>query len=120
MSRVKRGVTKHRRHRKILAQAKGHYTVRHNLYKRAKESSLHALQYSYRHRRERKGDMRRLWIVRINAAARMAGLSYNQFIHGLKEAGVSLDRKVLADVAVMDPQAFSSIAAVASASLKHT
>lgn len=110
MTRVKRGVTKRRRHRKVLRMTKGHQGVRHTLYKRAHESLIHALQYSYAHRKERKGDMRRLWNIRINAAARVNGMSYSRLIHGLKLAGVAINRKMLAELAVRDPQAFSEVA----------
>ncbi len=113
MARVKRGVTKHRRHAKVLALTKGHKGVRHRLYKRAKESLVKALAYSYAHRRERKGDFRRLWILRIGSAARQEGLTYNAFVHGLKQAKVEVDRKILADLAVRDPQAFSQLVSVA-------
>src|SRR5688500_10502973 len=100
MSRVKRGVTSHRRHKKILARTQGHRVQRHGLIKRATESMMHALRYNYVDRRDRKGDFRELWIIRINAAARLNGLSYNRLIHGLKLAGIELDRKALADLAV--------------------
>lgn len=113
MARVKRGVTKHRRHAKVLAQTKGHRGVRHRLYRRAKESLVKALAYSYAHRRERKGDFRRLWILRIGSAARQDGLSYNAFIHGLKLANVEIDRKMLADLAVRDPATFSHLTSTA-------
>ena len=113
MARVKRGVTKHRRHLKVLAQTKGHRGVRHRLYKRAKESLVKALAYSYAHRRERKGDFRRLWILRIGSAARQDGMSYNTFIRGLKLANVEIDRKMLADLAVRDPAAFSQLTSTA-------
>jgi len=109
MARVKRGVTAHRRHKKVLAQVKGHYSTNNRLYKRAHESMMHALQYAYRDRRNRKRDFRRLWIIRINAAARLNGLSYSRFIQGLTLAGVGLDRKMLADLAVRDPQAFTAV-----------
>lgn len=109
MSRVKRGVTKGRRHAKVLSLTQGHRGVRHRLYKRAKESLIKAMAYSYAHRRERKGDFRRLWVLRIGAAARQGGLSYNAFIHGLKLANVEIDRKMLADLAVRDPEAFSHL-----------
>ncbi len=109
MSRVKRGVTKHRRHAKILSLTKGHRAVRHRLYKRAKESLLKAMAYAYAHRRERKGDFRRLWILRISSAARQGGLNYNSFIRGLKLADVEIDRKMLADLAVRDPGAFTQL-----------
>ncbi len=110
MSRVKRGVTARHRHKKIIALAKGHRGVRHRLFRRANESVLHALDYSYEHRRERKGQFRRLWIARINAAARANGITYGNLINGLKRAGIELDRKVLADLAVRDASAFSKIA----------
>ena len=110
MSRVKRGVTGRRRHKKILKMTKGHQGVRHSLYKRAHESLIHALQYSYNHRKEKKGDMRRLWNIRINAAARANGVSYGKLIHGLKLAGAEVDRKMLADLAIRDPAAFAQIA----------
>jgi len=113
VARVKRGVTKHRRHAKVLAQTKGHRGVRHRLYRRAKESLVKALAYSYAHRRERKGDFRRLWILRIGSAARQDGLSYNAFIHGLKLANVEIDRKMLADLAVRDPATFSHLTSTA-------
>ncbi len=117
MSRVKRGVTARRHHRKIIAMAKGHKGVRHRIFRRANESVLHALDYAYRHRRERKGDFRRLWITRINAAARLNGLSYSRFIEGLIKAGVQVDRKMLADLAVRDAGAFSSLATTARGAL---
>jgi large subunit ribosomal protein L20 len=113
MARVKRGVTAHRRHKKVLAQVKGHYSTNNRLYKRAHESLMHALQYAYRDRRNRKRDFRRLWIIRINAAARLNGMTYSRLIQGLTLAGVGLDRKMLADLAVRDPQAFSAVVDVA-------
>ena len=109
MTRIKRGVTKHRRHKKLLKQTKGHKGVRHTLYRRAHESLIHALQYAYAHRREKKGDMRRLWNIRINAAARANGMSYSTLIHGLKLAGAEVNRKMLADLAIRDPEAFTQI-----------
>lgn len=109
MARIKRGVTKRRRHKKILKAAKGFQGSSHRNYKWAKESVLHAWSYAYRHRRERKGEFRSLWIVRIGAACRAAGLSYSQFIHGLKLAGIDLDRKILADLAVRDEAAFAKL-----------
>ncbi|MEX2598451.1 MAG: 50S ribosomal protein L20 [Dehalococcoidia bacterium] len=115
MARVKRGVTAHRRHKKVLKLTKGHRGTNHLLYRRAHESMLHALSYAYRHRRELKGDMRRLWIVRIGAAAREQGISYNQFMHGLKLANIDLDRKVLADIAMNDPETFAQLAEAAKA-----
>ncbi len=111
--RIKRGVTSHKRHKKVLAMTKGHRATRHSLYRRAKESMLHALSYAYAHRRERKGDMRRLWILRVSAASRAQGLSYGQFIYGLKQAGVEVNRKVLADMAVREPKAFAELVTVA-------
>jgi large subunit ribosomal protein L20 len=117
LSRVKRGVTARRRHQKIIALAKGHKGLRHRIFRRANESVLHALDYSYRHRRERKGDMRRLWITRINAAARLNGLSYSRLVEGLCRAGVQVDRKMLADLAVRDADAFSSVVATARGAL---
>jgi large subunit ribosomal protein L20 len=117
MSRVKRGVTARRRHKKIIALAKGHKGQRHRLFRRANESVIHAMDYSTRDRYDRKGDFRRLWIMRINAAVRSHGLSYSQFIHGLNLAGVSVDRKVMADLAVRDEAAFGALADRAKAAL---
>src|SRR5919197_4798383 len=102
MVRVKRGVTARARHKKVLKAAKGHRASRHKLYGRAKESLLNAWSYAYAHRRERKGDLRRIWITRINAASRAEGLPYGQLIAGLKAAGVELDRKSLAEMAIFD------------------
>jgi large subunit ribosomal protein L20 len=116
--RIKRGVTSHKRHKKVLAMTRGHRATRHSLYKRAKESMLHSLSYAYAHRRERKGDMRRLWIVRVSAASRAQGLSYGQFIYGLKQAGVAVNRKVLADMAVREPEAFNKLVTVAKGKVK--
>ena len=113
MPRVKRGVTSHRRHKKVLALTKGHRATRHSLYKRAKESLLKSLSYAYRHRRERKGDMRRLWILRISAASRSQGLTYGQFVDGLKRSGVEINRKMLADMAVKEPEAFANLVTMA-------
>ena len=93
----------------MLKQTKGHQGVRHRLYRPAHESLLHALQYSYDHRRKKKGDMRRLWNVRINAAARANGTSYSKFIHGLNLAGITINRKMLADLAIRDPDAFGKL-----------
>ncbi len=117
MSRVKRGVTSHRRHKKILGLTKGHAGQRHRLIKRANESMLHALRYNWVDRRDKKGDFRELWIMRINAAARLHGLTYSRLIHGLKVAGVELDRKQLADLAVTRPDAFELLAGQAKAAL---
>lgn len=113
MPRVKRGVTAHKRHKKVLALTKGHHASNHSLFRRAHESMLKSLSYAYAHRRERKGDMRRLWILRISAASRNEGLSYSQFMNGLKRAGVGINRKMLADMAVKEPEAFASIVTTA-------
>jgi len=113
LPRVKRGVTAHRRHKKVLAMTKGHRATRHSLYRRAHESMLKALSYAYRHRRERKGDMRRLWISRINAASRAEGLGYSQFMDGLKKDVVEINRKILADMAVNQPEAFTEMVTTA-------
>jgi len=117
MARVKRGVAAHKRHKKVLAQVKGHRATNNRLYKRAHESLMRALMYSYRDRRTRKRDMRRLWITRINAAARMNGIPYSRFIQGLNSAGVAVDRKMLADLAVRDEAAFAEVASVAKQAL---
>jgi large subunit ribosomal protein L20 len=117
MSRVKRGVTAHRRHKKVLALTKGHRGQRHRIFRRANESMLHALRYSYENRKDRKGDFRSLWIVRINAAARQHGLSYSRLMYGLRKAGIELDRKSLADLAVARPQAFDAVVERAKAAL---
>lgn len=119
MPRVKGGVTTRHRHKKVLKLTKGHRATRHSLYRRAHESMLKSLSYSYRHRRERKGDMRRLWIARINAATRLDGLSYSKFVNGLSKAGVALDRKILADLAVTDPAAFARLVAVAKENIQQ-
>ena len=113
MPRVKRGVTAHRRHKKVLAMAKGYRATRHSLFRRANETLLKALSYAYRHRRERKGDMRRLWISRINAASRAEGLSYSQFMDSLKKSGIEINRKIMADMAVHQPEAFTELVTVA-------
>lgn len=119
MPRVKGGVTTHHRHKKVLKLTKGHRATKRSLYRRAHESMLKSLSYAYRHRRERKGDMRRLWIVRINAATRLEGLSYSRFIEGLCKAGVALDRKILAEIAVTDPAAFARLVAVAKENVQQ-
>ena len=119
MPRVKGGVVTRRRHKKVLKLTKGHKATRHALYRRAHESMLHALHYAYCHRRERKGDMRRLWIIRINAAARAGGLSYSQFVAGLRRANVEIDRKALAEMAINDASGFSELLALASNELKN-
>ena len=109
MTRVKGGVVRRRRHKKILSMTKGHQGVRHRLFRRANESMLHAQQYAFDHRRQKKGDMRRIWNVRINAAARMNGISYSELIHGLALAEVDINRKVLSELAVSEPEAFAEI-----------
>ncbi len=109
MARMKRGVTARARHKKIIDLAKGHKGQRHRVFRRANESVLHALDYAYGHRRERKGDFRKLWIARINAAARINGTTYSRLIDGLNKAGITIDRKVLADLAVREPQVFTAI-----------
>src|SRR3954453_16048648 len=109
MTRIKPGVTAHRRHKKTLKLAKGFTQGRRKLIRIANETVMKALSYAYRDRRARKGDMRRLWIQRINAAARMHGMSYSVFMAALKERGVTLNRKVLADLAVRDPAAFGAL-----------
>ena len=109
MPRVKKGVTKHRRHKKVLAMTKGHRATSHSLYRRAHESMLHSLSYAYSHRRERKGDMRRLWISRINAASKAHGVSYNKLMNGLKKSGININRKMLADLAVREPGSFAQL-----------
>ena len=110
-------MTKHRRHAAVLALTKGHYSVRHRLYKRAKDSLNAAMAYATVHRRARKGDFRRLWVTRIGAAAKQNGMNYNSLIHGLKLANVEVDRKILADLAVRDPNAFTALADTAKAQL---
>ncbi|MGH8759376.1 MAG: 50S ribosomal protein L20 [Burkholderiales bacterium] len=117
MPRVKRGVTAHARHKKVLAKAKGFRGRRGNVFRIAKQAVMRAGQYAYRDRRQKKRDFRALWIVRINAAAREFGLTYSTLINGLKKASVEMDRKVLADIAVFDKQAFERIASQAKASL---
>jgi len=113
--RIKTGVTAHHRHKKVLALTKGQRASRHSLYRRAHESMLHSLSYAYAHRRERKSDMRRLWITRINAAAQANGISYSRFINGLRRASIEIDRKMLADLAVRQPDAFTKLVETAQA-----
>lgn len=115
MPRVKRGVTARARHKKILKQAKGYYGARSRIYRVAKQAVIKAGQYAYRDRKQRKRQFRALWIVRINAAARMYGISYSRLINGLNNANVAIDRKVLADLAVRDIEAFGEIAKIAQA-----
>jgi large subunit ribosomal protein L20 len=113
MARVKGGFVVRRRHKKVLKLARGYFGSKHRIFKTAKEQVMKSLVYAYRDRRQTKRNFRRLWIVRINAAARMNGMSYSKFMHGLKLAGVDINRKMLADLAVHDITAFNSIAAVA-------
>ncbi len=117
MARVKRGVVAKARHKKVLAKAKGYYGARSKVYRVAKQAVIKAGQYAYRDRRQRKRQFRALWITRINAAARLHGMSYSRLINGLHQADVEIDRKVLADIAVRDPEAFGAIAARAKAAL---
>ncbi len=113
MPRVKRGTVARKRHKKILKLAKGYYGARSKLFRPANQQVLKSLSYSYAHRKKKKGDFRKLWIARINAAARLNGLSYNTFIAGLKQAGVDVNRKMLADLAVNDAKAFSELVDIA-------
>ncbi len=113
MARVKRSVNAKKKRREVLELASGYRGQRSRLYRKAKEQILHSATYAYRDRRARKGDFRALWIQRINAAARAEGLTYNRFINGLKNAGVQVDRKILADLAVTDAEAFNALVAVA-------
>jgi large subunit ribosomal protein L20 len=114
LPRARSGKTTHRRHKKVLGLTKGHRAARHKLYTVAHQSMLHALDYSYRHRRERKADFRRLWIARINAGARAGGLTYSQFMFGLRRSNIEIDRKMLAEMAVKDPDGFAALVASAS------
>lgn len=117
MARVKRGVTAKARHKKVLNQAKGYYSARRSVYRVAKQAVIKAAQYAYRDRKQRKREFRRLWIVRINAGARLHGLSYSRLMNGLKRASIEIDRKILADLAVFDKQTFALIAEKAKAAL---
>ncbi len=107
--RVKRGYTSRQRHKKVLKRTEGQWGTKHRLFRRANEAMMKSLWYSYRDRRNRRRDLRSLWITRINAAARLNGLSYSRLMHGLRQAQIDLDRKVLADIAVRDPQTFTHI-----------
>jgi large subunit ribosomal protein L20 len=118
MPRVKRSVHARKKRRKVLAQAKGYWGLKSTNYRYAKEQVEHSLRYAYRDRKNKKRTMRSLWIVRINAAARANGLSYNRFMAGVHKAGIELDRKSLADLAVVDPKAFAAIAEQAKAALE--
>ncbi|SDK85474.1 LSU ribosomal protein L20P [Franzmannia pantelleriensis] len=115
MTRVKRGVVARRRHKKVMKQAKGYYGARSRVFRVAKQAVIKAGQYAYRDRRQRKRQFRALWIARINAAARINGMSYSRFIDGLKKAGIEIDRKVLADLAVHEKAAFAAIVEKAKA-----
>lgn len=117
MPRVKRGVTKRRRHKKILKLARGYFQARSKRFRPANEAVMKALWYAYRDRRARKGVFRRLWIARINAAARTQGMSYSRLMNGLRKAGIAVNRKVLADLAVRDAEAFNQFVAKAKESL---
>lgn len=117
MARVKRAVNAHKKRRVILERASGYRGQRSRLYRKAKEQVIHSLVYSYDHRRKKKGDFRRLWIQRINAAARAEGLTYNRFIQGLKTAEVEVDRRMLAELAVNEPAAFSALVQIAKDNL---
>lgn len=117
MARVKRGVMARRRHKKILKQAKGYYHARRNVFRVAKQAVTKALQYAYIGRKQKKRNFRSLWITRINAAARINGMSYSRFMNGLLKAGITLDRKVLADIAVHDANGFAALAEKAKSAL---
>ena len=119
MPRVKRGVTAHAKHKKVLDEAKGYYGARSKVYRVAKQAVIKAGQYAYRDRRQRKRQFRALWIARINAAARMNGLSYSRMIDGLNKANIEVDRKMLADIAVNDAAAFTALAEQAKAALSN-
>ena len=119
MARVKRGVTAGRRHKKVLGKAKGYYNARRKVYRAAKQAVIKAGQYAYRDRRQNKREFRALWITRINAAVRELGMSYSAFMAGMKKAKIEIDRKVLADLAVLDKPAFAKIAGQIKASLAH-
>ena len=117
MARVKRAVNAHKKRRTMLELASGYRGQRSRLYRKAKEQMLHSFTYNYQHRHKRKGDFRRLWITRINAAARINGMSYSRFMNGLLKAGITLDRKVLADIAVHDAAGFAALAEKAKGAL---
>ncbi|UPT77476.1 50S ribosomal protein L20 [Sulfurovum sp. XGS-02] len=115
--RVKTGVVRHRRHKRLLKQARGFYSGRRKHFRKAKEQLERSLVYAYRDRRQKKRDFRRLWIVRINAAARLNGLNYSTFMHGLKLANIELDRKILADMAMNAPESFAKVAEASKAAI---
>ena len=118
MARVKGGYVTRRRRKKILKQAKGYFGSKHRLYRTAKEQVMHSLKYAYRDRRNLKREMRKLWIARINAAARMNDISYSQLMHGLKLANVEINRKMLSEIAIADPKGFTDIVNIAKAALE--
>jgi large subunit ribosomal protein L20 len=120
VARVKRAVNAHKKRREVLEKASGYRGQRSRLYRKAKEQLLHSATYEYRDRKKRKGDFRQLWITRINAAARQNGMTYNRLIQGLKAAGVEVDRKVLADIAVTDAPAFAALVEVARAAVPES
>jgi large subunit ribosomal protein L20 len=120
VARVKRAVNAHKKRREVLEKASGYRGQRSRLYRKAKEQLLHSATYEYRDRKKRKGDFRQLWITRINAAARENGMTYNRLIQGLKAAGVEVDRKVLADIAVTDAPAFAALVEVARAAVPES
>ncbi len=115
--RVKTGIVRHRRHKKLLKQARGFYSGRRKHFRKAKEQLERSLVYAYRDRRQKKRDFRRLWIVRINAAARLNGMNYSTFMHGLKLANIELDRKILADMAMNAPESFTKVAEASKAAV---
>jgi len=115
--RVKTGTVRHRRHKKLLKQARGFYSGRRKHFRKAKEQLERSLVYAYRDRRQKKRDFRKLWIIRINAAARLNGMNYSTFMHGLKVANIELDRKILADMAMNNPEAFTKVAEASKAAL---
>ena len=117
--RVKNGLVRHRRHKKLMKQARGFYSGRRKHFRKAKEQLERSLVYAYRDRRQRKRDFRKLWIIRINAAARLNDLNYSRFMHGLKLAGIELDRKILADMAMNNPEAFTKVAEKAKEALAN-
>ena len=118
MARIKRSIHARKKRRTVLSRAKGYYGAKSRSYRAAKQQVQHSLQYMYRDRRNKKRNIRRLWITRINAAARINGLSYSVFMNGLHKAGVELDRKVLSDMAINDPEAFAALVEVSKAALK--
>ena len=117
MARVKSGVTARKRHKKILKQAKGYYGAKSKLYRPAKQAVMKSLDYAYSERKQRKRDFRKLWISRINAAARLNGMNYSTFINGLKKANIEINRKVLSEMAIHDPEGFSKLVEIAKEAL---